>query len=207
MNKSHKLLFNFAVYFLSFPKTGTELDMHYLNGSRITRRDGVIVVPEVAHLLTGFLSAVAVCLSGLLLLSYKRRINLHTDPDTLATKMSLVAQSQQLLQDFEGADNCPDIGKCIKRRQYKLRSWDEEDGYGLEIADAEGAETPEGSHESSTKPHDGRGIRPWELSVGMGVGIAIFSAGLLVFLIALYGSSQKHSGRRPPTHTNLSHMR
>ena len=112
----------------------------------------------------------AVCIASLLLLSHERQINLHSDPDTLATTMLLVGQNPQLLRDFEGADNFPNLRTCIKDRRYRLAPRSGEDGYRLEIVDAEDAASYESSHESSKKPHDGRGIRPWELSVGMGVG-------------------------------------
>ena len=192
MNKTHKLLFNYAVNTL----LRHEDQPQKVNGTRIVRKEGVVVVPAVAHLLAGFLSVVAVCLAVVFSLSYDRRNNLRSDPDTLATKMSLVAQSPQLLRDFEGADNCPDIKRCIKRRRYKL--WGGEDGHRLDIIDGSEA-TSGGSHESSTKPHDGRGVRPWELGTGMGIFAMVFSASLLVLLAVLYWSSQKYSGRKPPT--------
>ena len=192
MNKTHKLLFNYAVDTL----LGTADQPQHIDGTRTVRKDGIVVVPTVAHLLAGFLSAVAVCLSGVLFLSYNRHNNLGSDPGTLATKMSLVAQSPQLLRDFEGADNCPDIDGCIKRRRYKLR--DGEDSHRLDIVAGSDATPSGGSHESSTKPHDGHGIRPWVLSAGAGAGITIFSAGLLVLLAVLFWSSRKYSGRRPP---------
>ena len=129
----------------------------------------------------------AVCLAGVLSFSYNRCNNLRSDPDTLAATMSLVAQSAQLLREFEGADNCPDIGGCIKRRRYKL--WDSEGSNRLDIVDGSDATPSGGSHESSTKSHDCRGSRPWELSARMGFGTTIFSAGLLVLLAVLYWSS------------------
>ena len=139
---------------------------------------------------------VAVCIAGVLLISHERRINLHSDPDTLATTMSLVGQNPQLLRDFEGADNCPNLRTCINDRRYRLAPRSGEDGYRLEIVDAEDAASSESSHESSKKPHDGRGIRPWELSVGMGVGTTIYSVGFLAVLATLFSYSGKNSGRR-----------
>ena len=202
MNKSQKLLFNYAVYHLFKPTRGYPMRPHlnttWINGTWIHWKDGIVVVPEIAHLLSGFLSAVAVCLAGLFFHSRNRRNNLSSDPDTLAATMSLVAQSPQLLRDFEGADNCPEISGCIKRRRYKLGPLDRGGGHRLDIVGGEDITTPDGSHKSSTKPHDGRGIRPWELSARMGAGTTIFSAGLLVLLAVLFRSSQKYSGRRLP---------
>ena len=192
MNRTHKLLFNYAVKsLLLFPDQPQKI-----NGTRIVRKNGVFVVPGVAHLLAGFLSAVAVCLAGVFFLSYNRHNNLRSDPDTLATKMSLVAQSPQLLRDFDGAGNCPDIDGCIGRRRYKL--CDREDSHRLDIVAGSDATPSECSHEFSTKPHGGQGIRPWVLSAWAGVGITVFSFGLLALLAVLFWSSRKYSGRRPP---------
>ena len=197
MNKTHKLLFTYAVRNLLNYTEDDELRKPYVNGTRIVRSEGVVVVPAVAHLLAGFLSAVAVCLASVLLLSYNRRSNLRSDPDTLATTMSLVARSPWFLKDIEGADDCPDISRCIRRRRYILGPWDGKDGPRLDIVDTKDATPSGGSHEASTKPHDGRGIRPWELSFGMTAGTTIFSIGLLVFLAALFRSNQKYSGQGP----------
>ena len=191
VNKTHKLLFNYAVRTLF----RDEDQPQQANGTRMSWEDGVVVVPAVAHLLAVFLTAVALCLAGVFFLSYNRHNNLHSDPDALATKMSLVAQSPRLLKDFEGADNCPDIDGCIKRRRYKL--WGGED-QRLDIVDGSVATLFGDSHESSTKPHDGQGIRPWELGAWAGVAITTFTAGLLALLVVLYWSSQKYSGKRPP---------
>ena len=192
MNKTHKLLFNYAVDTLLLSADQPQ----QIDGTRTVRRDGIVVVPAVAHLLAGFLSAVAVCLAGVFFLSYNRHNNLRSDPDTLAAKMSLVAQSPQLLREFEGAGNCPDIDGCIGRRRYKL--CDGEDSHRLDIVAGSDATSSKCSHESSPKPHGGQGIRPWVLSAGAGAGITIFSAGLLALLAVLFWSSRKYSGRRPP---------
>ena len=200
MNKTHKLLFNYAVREIRSTMNGTN-PSGFVNGTVIVRKEGVVVVTEIAHLLAGFLSVVALCVAGVLFYSCSRRNNLHSDPDTLATAMSLVGQSPQLLKDFEGTDNCPDISKCIKRRRYMLGPWDGEDGHRLDIVDVDDATKSEGpdSYGSCTKVHRGRGIWPWEFSAGIGVGTTIFSAGLLALLVVLFSYSQKHSGRRPPT--------
>ena len=198
MNKTHKLLFNYAVYsLLSYSFEG---DYELTNGTITAEKYGVVVLAAVAHLLAGFLLLVVICLTGVLLLSCVRCNNLRSDPDTLASKMSLVGQSPQLLRDFEGTDDSPDIGRSIvQRRRYNLGPWYGEDGPRFDILDAADVTPSEGSRESSTNPHDGRGVRPWELSVGMGVGATMFSAGFLVLLAILFRSSQKNSGRRTPT--------
>ena len=199
MNKTHKLLFNYAVY--SLFNYSFEGDYELTNGTITAEKYGVVVIAAVAHLLAGFLLLVVICLTGVLLLSCSKCNNLRSDPDTLASKMSLVGRSLELLRDFEGADDSPDIRRSIaERRRYKLGPWYGDDGPRLDILDTADVTPSQGSRESSTKPHDGRGVRPWELSVGMGVGTTMFSAGLLLLLAILFRSSQRHSGRRHPHH-------
>ena len=202
MNKTQKLLFNYAVN--SLLNYSFEGDYELTDGTITAEKYGVVVTSTVAHLLAGFLLLVAICLTGVLLLSCSRCNNLCSDPDTLATKMSLVGRSPQLLQDFEGADESPDIRRSmVQRRRYRLGPWYRDDGPRLDIPDAAEAPPSDGSRECSTKSHDGRGVRPWELSAGMGVGTTMFSAGLLLLLAILFRSSERHSGRRAPT----SHIR
>ena len=198
MNKTHKLLFNYAVYsLLSYSFEG---DYELTNGMIVAEKCGVVVISAVAHLLAGFLLLVANCLTEVLLLSCIRCNNLRSDPDTLATKMSLVGRSLQLHRDFEGADDSPDIRRSIvERHRYRLGPWYGDDGPRLDILDAADVTPSGGSPEPSTKLHDSRGVRPWQLSVGMGVGATMFSAGLLLLLVILFRSSQRHSGRRTPT--------
>ena len=193
MNKTHKLLFNYAIRALSHDKNQPQ----HVNGTRIVRRDGVVLVHPAAHILTGFLSAVAVCLAAVFFFSYNRPNNLRSDPDTLASTMSLVAQSPQLLRDIERAYNCSDIKGCLEGRRYKL--WGREGRFRLDIAAGSDSTPSGGSHKCSTKSHDNKKIRPWELSAVAGAGITIFSAGLLALLAVLFWLSHKYSGWRPPT--------
>ena len=98
----HQLLFNNALETLLVPDSGGE----DVVGNRAIRSVGIIVVPQIAHILAGFLGLVAVCLCGVFFVSYNRQNNLASDPDTLGTKMALVAHSKTLLRDFDGTDEC-----------------------------------------------------------------------------------------------------
>lgn len=77
LNKTHKLLFNYAVHYLV-----DDSDLELTNGTMFFLQNGVAVDTAVAHLLAGFLSLVAICLTGGLLLSWSRCNNLRSDPDT-----------------------------------------------------------------------------------------------------------------------------
>ncbi|PUU79489.1 hypothetical protein B9Z19DRAFT_1125084 [Tuber borchii] len=115
----HQLLFNKALETLLVPESGGE----EVVGNRVVRSVGIIVVSRLAHILASFLGLVVVCLCGVFFVSYNRQNNLASDPDTLGTKMALVSQSETLLRDFDGTDECPAPHSCMELRKYKIGTW------------------------------------------------------------------------------------
>jgi hypothetical protein len=194
LNKMHKLLFNNAMATMLLENK----DPKGVQGIRVVRSDGIVVVSTVAHLVAGFLAAVAACLIAVFLLSYKRHNSLSSDPDSLATKMSLVAESKMLLRDFEGSDNCPKPERCIQKRWYEIGSRDGEGGPRLDIVNGSHVINSQGAVHLPSPKHDGRGVRPWELSFGMGAFAALFTSGLFVLLIVLFESDRRYDGKSPP---------
>jgi len=116
LERMHKLLFNNALEILLVPDSSGE----EVVGNRAIRSVGIIVVPLIAHILASFLGLVVVCLCGVFFVSYNKQNNLASDPDTLGTKMALVAHSKTLLKDFDGTDECPAPHLCMEPRKYKL---------------------------------------------------------------------------------------
>ena len=96
LDKMHKLLFNNALETLLVDDSGGV----EVVGKRVVTSKGIVVVSLIAHILAGFLGLAVVCLGGVFLLSYNRQNNLASDPDSLGTKMALVAHSEMLLRDF-----------------------------------------------------------------------------------------------------------
>jgi hypothetical protein len=120
---AHNLIFSILVHDVLLGKTD-RLDVEPSTGNRTIRLQGVIAVPEIAWVLEAFLGVVAAFLLGLMLVSARRHSGLLSDPDSLAAKMALVAESRALLQDFEGLDNSPSLDKCLERgKQYRLGQW------------------------------------------------------------------------------------
>ncbi|PUU76811.1 hypothetical protein B9Z19DRAFT_1194474 [Tuber borchii] len=116
LDRMHKLLFNNALETLLVDDSGGE----GVVGQRVVTNMGVVVVPLIAHILVGFLGLVVFCLGAVFFISGNRQNNLASDPDTLGTKMALVAHSEMLLRDFNGTDRCPAPDLCMKPRKYKL---------------------------------------------------------------------------------------
>lgn len=122
VEKAHRLLFSNALYFLSQPILGANTNKPTA-GTQLVTSTAVVVVTGLVRVLEGCLAFVGSCILSLLFIYRHRRNNLFSDPDSLSAKMSLVADSKHLLRDFEGLDECPDLGKCLSDRRYRLDVW------------------------------------------------------------------------------------
>ena len=191
LDKMHKLFFNSALETMLVSDSGGK----EVVGNRAVTSIGIVVVPQFAHILAGFLGLVVICLGGVFLVSYNRQNNLASDPDTLGTKMALVAHSETLLRDFSGADECPAPDLCMEPRKYKLGTWGGGGGYRLDVVmgrDNPLAQTP---HASCTVPHSGKLVGPIELSIWSGLAVTFVNIALLTLLIVLYKSALRWNGR------------
>ena len=191
LDKMHKLLFNNALEKLLVDYAGGE----EVVGKRVVTSKGIVVVPLIAHILAGFLGLVVVCIGGVFLVCYNRPNNLASDPDTLGTKMALVAHSEALLRDFNSTDQCsaPDLG--MKPRKYKLGIWGGGGGYRLDVAGGSDDPLVQDPHASCTLPHGGKLVGPIELSISTGLAATLVNIALLTLLIVLYKSSLRWNGR------------
>ncbi|CUS11873.1 unnamed protein product [Tuber aestivum] len=190
LERMHKLLFNSALETLLVPDPSGE----EVVGNRLVRSLGIVVVPVIAHILAGFLGAAVVCLGGVLLISYSRQNNLASDPDALGAKMALVARSETLLRDFDGADECPAPHLCLEQRRYELATRRDEGGYRLDVVGRSDNPPVKSPHSSCTTPHDGKLVGPVGLSIWTGLAVTVVNAALLVLLIALYRSASRWNG-------------
>ena len=190
LENMHQLLFNTALETLLVPDPAGE----EVVGNRAVRSIGVVVVPLIAHILAGFLGLVVICLGGVFLSSHNRQNNLASDPDSLGTKMALVAHSETLLRDFNGADECPAPHLCMEPRKYKLGTWEGEGGYRLDAVDGRDNPLVQNPHASCTVPHDGKFVGPIELSIWTGIAATLVNIALLTLLIVLYKSALRWNG-------------
>ena len=193
LDKMHKLLFNNALETLLMDDSGGE----EVVGKRVVTNIGIVVVPLIAHILAGFLGLVVFCLGGVFFVSYNRQNNLPSDPDTLATKMALVAHSETLLRDFNGTDECPAPDLCIKSRKYKLGTWGGGGGGGYRLDAVGDRDNPlvQNPHASCTVPHGGKLVGPIELSIWTRLAATLVNIALLTLVIVLYTSALRWNGR------------
>ena len=200
LERMHKLLFNSALETLLLPDSGGE----EVVGNRAVRSIGIVVVPLIAHILASFLGLVAICLCGVFFISYNRPNNLASDPDTLGTKMALVAQSEMLLRDFDGTDECPAPHLCMEPRKYKLGTWGGEIGYRLDVIGGKYNALVQNPHASCTAPHNGKLVSPIELSMWTGLAATLVNIALLALLIVLYKSSLQWNGKTRPNSSEIT---
>ena len=191
LDRMHKLLFNTALETLLVGDSSGEETV----GKRIVTSKGIIVVPLISHILAGFLGLVAVCLGGVFFVSYNRQNNLASDPDTLGTKMALIAHSEIFLKDFNGIDECSAPDMCMEPRKYKLGTSGSGGGYRLDIVGGIDNPLVQNPHASCTIPHSGKLVGPAELSIWMGITATVINIALLTLLIALYKSALRWNGR------------
>ena len=203
VERMHQLLFNNALETLLVPDSGGKEAM----GNRAVRSVGIIVVPLIAHILAGFLGLVVVCLCGVFFVSYNRQNNLASDPDTLGTKMALVAHSKTLLRDFDGTDECPAPHSCMEPRKYKLATWGGEGGYRLDVVGGIDNALVQNPHASCTVPHDGKLVSPIELNIWTGLTATLVNIALLTLLIVLYKSSLRWNGKTRSNSSKISQHR
>ncbi|KAI5854475.1 hypothetical protein BZA05DRAFT_468136 [Tricharina praecox] len=156
--------------------------------------------PLWAGLLQATFSAMAVLDIILTCLLYKRRLNLNSDPGSLAALLSSITSSQALLSDFRGSEFL-----LFKKTATKLESdgsryhllATKEGGHRIDKnASVDGVETklqpviPALYDESVAI----KSARPWELSLITGVSIIGCLLSLVGLFIALFESGQRYNG-------------
>lgn len=125
-----------AAYRLMFSRAMAQvLDQNFSSarpavGQRQVTSQAVIFVPVFTFIVEGLLGLVSICALALLYLTMTRKVNLRSDPSTIASIMALVADEQPLLSAFESLDARPmeDIDSAVGLKRYKLATNDLQDG-------------------------------------------------------------------------------
>ena len=185
----HQLLFNEALEILVVDDSSGE----EVVGKRVVTSKESVIVPLIAHILSGFLGLVVVCLSGVFLVSYNRQNNLASDPDILGTKMALVAHSE-LLKDFNTTDVYPAPDVCMDPRKYKLVAWGGGGRYRLDVVGSSDNVMAQNPHALCTV-HYSKLVRPIQLSIWTGLAAALVNIALLTLLLVLKKSALQCNGR------------
>lgn len=131
--KSHQLLFsNFVASLLRDMPENDIRNASPISGERSPILLGVVIIGLVARFLQAFFAVVTICFASLGVISFRRKANLFGDPDSLAAKMSLVAYSKGLHQDFDGIDESSKLKEHLSDQTYRLDSWGSNGSYRID---------------------------------------------------------------------------
>lgn len=117
-----------ATYRIIFARSMLEiLDQEFVSpdvvqGELLHTMRAIVVVPVFTYVVEGLLGVVSLCSIVLLVISMRRKWNLRSDPVTIASIQSLVAENTSLLNEFGKLDqaNMEDFEKSLKDRKFKL---------------------------------------------------------------------------------------
>jgi hypothetical protein len=92
------------------------------HGQQQITSEAVVLEPVFVYIVEGLLGVISLATIALLVLSFLRRKSLRTNPSTIASVMSLVADSEPLLLDFADLDCCPveDMHQIVGEKRYAL---------------------------------------------------------------------------------------
>lgn len=122
---AYRLIFARAmVEVLNQPATNsqTRVASKQVTGQQTVTSEALILEPVFVYIVESFLAVVSLCTIALLYLTFTRKKKLRSSPGSIASVMSLTADSQPLLSDFQNLDCCTveEINKFVGKRRYKL---------------------------------------------------------------------------------------
>jgi hypothetical protein len=87
----------------------------------------IILVPAFTYVVTSFLALTVVLAMTLLYGSWVRALQLHSDPATISSAMSLVAGDEHLLDEFKCLDKVStvELDEVLARKRFKLSKQDD----------------------------------------------------------------------------------
>lgn len=116
---THRLLFALAM--TDVLADGAN-ELKQTEGRKFVTIEAVVLEPVFTYVVEGFLAAVITSALFLLYLSQTRSAMIVSDPSTMASIMSLVANNEALLADFKDLDCCVEgeLKAAVREKTYKL---------------------------------------------------------------------------------------
>lgn len=166
-----------------------------ISGQHQYTTEAVVLEPVFVYIVEGLLGAISLATIVLLYLSVTRRRRLRTDPNTIASIMSLVADNKLLLSEFENLDCCTSSGVQNALGHKRFRLLHDDDRTGIEILasglDPVYKESENDGHpqHSNTTREIAKPIRPKEFRLGtavpfVGLFIALSAALAIIYVRA-----------------------
>lgn len=165
-------------------------------GERRYRTQSVVVVPTFAYIVKGMLSVLTLFAITLLYFSITRPRKLATNPGSLASIMSLVADSSMVLDKFKGLDGASlkSLEHELKGKRYRLMSKGK-----LHDGDELLPDHPRTPRRLASKVGLSHGagipVQPTELRLWFGVAFVSFQVTLAIALASLHITIQRSNGR------------
>jgi hypothetical protein len=206
-----------SAYRIIFARAMIEiLDQEFRSTASISGRldylqEAVTLVPIFTYIVQGFLGFVSICSMILLVISWRRTWTLSSDPATIASVQSLVAENTALLEDFSKLERLHpvDFEQSLKTKKFKLESSGRYNMWvcagismehlliGHRIAESDSfdpaAENSHGLVRSSSSGFDPlQPVRPNEFRSYMILPFVLFLVVLAVGLGVLYHQSQPY---------------
>ncbi len=174
---------------------GTEPDpATATQGERRFTTQAVVVVPTFAYLVEGLLGAVLLLASALLFMCWRRPSKLSSDPSSIASVMSLVADNANLLKELSPYDkhSNAELEQSLSGRRYRLADQGQ-DGYQLQSC---AVDLPNNAtSQSSTTNKAYRGERPVEFRLWVGLTFLGFQVAIFILLAVLYVMAKRDNGK------------
>ncbi|KAF2685296.1 hypothetical protein K458DRAFT_365622 [Lentithecium fluviatile CBS 122367] len=167
-------------------------------GSRSVISNAVVVEPIFTYIVEGLLGVVSILAMALFFISWTRTTVLHSNPKSLASIMSLVAENETLLADFAKLD-CSTLGELqetVKHRTFKLNSDDQKISIDEvhPVMDVEHV-----SQATNLLKQVQRPVRPIEFSAWVCVPFIALFATMTIGLAVLFIKSKAQAGLPLPS--------
>jgi hypothetical protein len=119
-----------SAYRIIFARSMTEiLDQNFRSTESVSGhldyfQGAVTLVPIFTYIVQGFLGFISICSMILLVISWRRNWTLSSDPATIASVQSLVAENTALLEDFGKLErlHLVDFEQSLKTKRFRLES-------------------------------------------------------------------------------------
>lgn len=191
---AYRLLFSRAM--VDVLNGGVEGAAVNISGRQDYTTQAVVVEPVFTYIVEAFLGVISMATLALLYLSVTRTRKLYSDPSTIASLMSLVADNEAFLAEFEDLDCCTleDIHAVIGDKKYRLV----DDGgrnsiveVGPTIDAVLAAQRPITLSQRRTTPRDiAKPVRPVEFRLYVAIPFVTLFIALAVTLGVIYIKAQ-----------------
>jgi hypothetical protein len=172
----------------------------------------VVLEPVFTFIVEGLLGTISVATSILLYLSVTRKRNLRSDPNTIASVMTLVADNDALLADFEKLDCCTvkEVQEVLAEKRFRLVDSDQRTGIEMISLATDGIISSQQSISPTQRLNTPRNIakpvRPKEFSLWMSIPFVGLFVGLGITVAVIFAKAQRTGLPLPSSHKLVQNL-